>query len=122
MQTTSVTASTNVADFFADLDGGVFERGLSVALSQVAGSTCEHDGTGEVVIKLNFKRVPGAAMVHCEHTLQFTRPTADGSAGEKQKRTTTMHVGKNGKVTLAPENQLAMFDRSGEVAPPPKAQ
>ena len=40
-------------------------------------------------------------------------PPIDGEAGEKEKRTSTLHVGKFGKLTLAPENQMAFLDREG---------
>ena len=34
----SVAAATDVSEFFTDLDGGIFERKLSIALSQVAAA------------------------------------------------------------------------------------
>jgi hypothetical protein len=40
----------------------------------------------------------------------------DGKAGEEEKRNTPMHVGKFGKLSLSPENQLAIFDRAGQPA------
>jgi hypothetical protein len=40
----------------------------------------------------------------------------DGKAGEEEKRTTPMHVGKFGRLTLAPENQMEFIDRkTGEI-------
>jgi len=110
------SAATDVADFFAELDGGNFDTKLSVALSQVAAAAMDNDKTGEVSIAFKFKRIPGTAQIHCEHTLKFVRPTLDGKAGEEEKRTTPMHVGKYGKLTFAPENQMAMFDKkTGEI-------
>lgn len=112
--TQSTSAATDVGEFLTDLDGGIFDRKLSVALSTVAASAVDHDKVGEVTIKFTFKKIPGTAQVHCEHALKFTRPTADGKAGEEEKRTTALHVGKFGKLTLAPENQLTIFDREGK--------
>lgn len=114
----STSAATDVAEFITDLDGGQFDRMLSVALSQVAAGTCDNDGKGEVVVKFSFTKVPGAAQVICAHALKFTRPTADGKAGEEVTRKTALHVGKFGRLTLAPENQMAMFDRAGAPAAP----
>lgn len=109
----STSAATDVGEFMSDLDGGQFDRMLSIALSQVAAGTCDNDGKGEVTVKFSFTKVPGAAQVICAHALKFTRPTADGKASEEVTRKTALHVGKFGRLTLAPENQMAMFDRTG---------
>ena len=114
----STSAATDVAEFITDLDGGQFDRMLSIALSQVAAGTCDNDGKGEVTVKFSFTKVPGASQVICAHALKFTRPTADGKASEEVTRKTALHVGKFGRLTLAPENQMAMFDRSGAATAP----
>jgi len=101
--------ATDVQAFLSDLDSGVFERKLSAALSQVAAAAIDNEKEGEVAIKFSFKRIPGTGQVHCTHTLKFVRPTKDGKAGEDEKRTTALFVGKGGRLTLAPENQLDMF-------------
>ena len=116
MSNQSLSAATDVSEFFQDLDGGVFDHKLSVALSQVAAASVDNDKTGEVSIKLTFKKIPGTSQVHCEHTLKFSRPTLDGKAGEEEKRTTALHVGKYGKLSIAPESQMDFIDRkTGEV-------
>jgi len=107
------SAATDVAEFIADLDGGVFDRKLSIALSQVAAASVDNDKTGEVSVKFTFKKIPGTSQVHCEHQLKFTRPTMDGKASEEEKRTTPLHVGKFGSLTLSSPNQLAFLDRQG---------
>lgn len=113
-QTTA--AVTDVGELITDLDGGNFDRKLSIALSQVAASVVDNNRDGEVNIKLKFKRIPGTAQVHCEHTLKYLRPTMDGKASEEETRTTALHVGKFGKLSLAPENQISMFDKAGQTA------
>lgn len=116
MSNQSLSAATDVSEFFQDLDGGVFDHKLSVALSQVAAASVDNDKTGEVSIKLTFKKIPGTSQVHCEHTLKFSRPTLDGKAGEEEKRTTALHVGKYGKLSIAPESQMEFIDRkTGEI-------
>jgi len=112
----STSAATDVGEFITDLDGGQFDRMLSVALSQVAAGVVDNDGAGEVTLKLKFSKVPGAAQVICQHGLKFTRPTADGKASEEVTRKTALHVGKYGRLSLAPENQIAMFSRDGKPA------
>ncbi len=108
-QTTA--AATDVSEFITDLDGGVFDRKMSVALSQVAASVVDNNRAGKVTVEFVFKRIPGTAQVHCGHTLKFVKPTMDGEASEKESRTTALHVGKFGKLSIAPENQMAIFDR-----------
>lgn len=108
------SAATDVGAFITDLDGGVFDRKLSIALSQVAAAVTDHDREGEVSVKFTFKKIPGTGQVHCAHQLKYVRPTLDGKASEEEKRTTPLHVGKYGRLTLAPENQLAFLDRQGQ--------
>lgn len=110
----STSAATDVGAFIVDLDGGMFDRKLSIALSQVAAAVVDHDKTGEVSLKLAFKKIPGTSQVHVTHTMKFNKPTMDGKAGEEESRTTALHVGKFGKLTLAPESQLSMLDRNGQ--------
>lgn len=111
----TTAAATDVGEFITDLDGGVFERKLSIALSQTAAAAVDHDSEGKVTLELSFKKIPGTAQVHCKHTLKFTKPTLDGEASEKESRTTALHVGKFGRLTLAPENQMSFLDRSGQI-------
>ena len=113
----STTAATDVAEFITDLDGGQFDRMLSIALSQVAAGTVDNNGKGEVNVKFTFTKVPGASQVICSHQLKFSRPNLGGRASEKTTRKTALHVGKFGRLTLAPENQMAMFGRDGQPQP-----
>ena len=73
-------------------------------------------GGEEVTIKFAFSKVPGSHQVTCAHKLTFTRPTADGKAGEEITRKTTLHVGKYGKLSLVPESQMSMLTRDGQPA------
>ncbi|KPU96629.1 hypothetical protein APR50_32675 [Variovorax paradoxus] len=112
----SSAAATDVGEFVSDLDGGIFDRKLSIALSQVAAAVVDQDKAGEVSIAFSFKKIPGTSQVHCEHRLKFTKPTLDGKAGEEEKRTTALHVGKFGRLTLAPETQMSFMDRAGNLS------
>lgn len=99
-------AQTDVSAFITDLDGGQFDRMLSVALGQVAAGVVDNDKVGEIAVKFHLERIPGTHQVTVKHTLKFTRPTSDGKAGEEATRKTVMHVGKNGVMSLMPLNQL----------------
>jgi hypothetical protein len=115
---TSTSAATDVGEFITDLDGGMFDRKLSIALSQVAAAAVDNDKAGEVTVKFTFERIRGTKQVQCKHQLKFkfTRPTADGKASEDETRTTPLHVGKFGRLSLAPENQLEIINRAGQLA------
>lgn len=109
-------SGTDVQEFLTDLDGGVLERKLSLALSQVAAAVVDNDRVGSVSLDLKFTRIPGTHQVHCEHSLKFSRPTINGKASEEEKRTTALHVGKFGRLSLAPENQMSFLDKqTGEI-------
>jgi hypothetical protein len=107
----SLSAATDVSEFISDLDGGIFERKLSIALSSVAAAVCDNARQGKVTVEFSVVAIPGTSQVHIKHTLKFSRPTMDGEATEKESRSTPMHVGKYGKLSLAPENQLQIFGK-----------
>lgn len=111
-------AATDVGEFITDLDGGMFDRKLSVALSQVAAASIDHDKVGEVSIKFTFEKIPGTSQAQCTHMLKFSKPTESGKSGEEEKRTTPLHVGKYGRLSLAPENQLSFLTREGQTTSP----
>lgn len=110
----TTSAVTDVEEFITDLDGGQFARKLSIAVSRCAAAAVDKEKDSEVVIKLKFKKIPGTTQVHCQHGLKYVHPTEDGKSSEEETRTTPLHVGKFGKLSLAPENQMAMFDRQGK--------
>ena len=112
----TANATTDVGEFFSDLDGGMFERMLSKALSDTAAAAVDNDKTGKVTVDLTFKKIPGTAQVHCAHTIKFVCPTSDGKRGEEATRTIAMHVGQSGRLSLAPENQLSFLGRAGQPA------
>lgn len=120
MSTSETTAMkmqmTNVGEFFGDLDAGLFEQKLAVALSRVAAAAIDHDKGGTVSVDFTFKRIPGTKQVHCQHKLEFKSPTPNGTASENETRATALHVGKGGRLTLAPENQLSFLDKVGNVS------
>jgi hypothetical protein len=87
-----------------------------MALSQVAAASVDNDRVGEVTLKMTFKKIPGTTQVHCSHQLKFSRPTLNGTAGEEETRVTALHVGKFGRLSLAPENQMTFLDKqTGEL-------
>jgi hypothetical protein len=73
---------------------------------------------GKVTLVFDFERVADSSAVIVASTIKFEKPTLNGTSSEKSSRSTPMYVGKGGKLTLAPERQLAMFDRAGNISQP----
>lgn len=111
-------AATDIEEFVTDLDGGQFARKLSIAVSRCAAAAVDKDKTAEVVIKLKFQKIQGTQQVHCHHGLKFVHPTEDGKSSEEETRVTSLHVGKFGRLSLAPENQMSFLDRQGNHTTP----
>lgn len=108
-QKASSERGTNVQEFIENLDAGMLEKQLGIALSDVSAAAVDHGGVGEVTIKFTIKPITGTHQVHCAHSLKFVKPTSSGKATEELARATVLHVGKYGRLSLAPETQLDMF-------------
>lgn len=112
----SNSAATNVSEFLAELDGGSFERMLSIAMSESAAAAVDHQKKAVVTLQLSFEPIKGTHQVHVEHKLSFSRPTLEGKRSEEATRGTPMHVGKYGALSISPPNQLAFMDKAGNLA------
>lgn len=94
-------AATDVTEIIGELDGGQFERQLSVALSQVAAKVVDFEKKGKVSIELNIERITGTFQVRVGHTIKFIHPTSTGKASEETGGATVLHVGKYGRLSIA---------------------
>lgn len=101
-------AATDVGEFVSELDGGQFERQLSVALSQVAAKVVDYDKKGTVTIVLDFEKITGTFQVRVGHKVKFAHPTGTGKASEETSGATVLHVGKYGALSIA--QQPLAFD------------
>ena len=102
----STAAATDVAEFITDLDGGQFERLLSIALSQTAAAVVDNGKKGEVKVTFQVERIPGTHQVRVGHVLKFTKPTSMGRSMEETDGATVLHVGKFGALSLAQPSLL----------------
>ncbi len=100
------SAATDVPEFITDLDGGMFERVLSQALSETSAACVDHGKSGEVNIKFKIKRIQGTHQVILDHTVKFSKPTSMGKSSEEAASTTVLHVGKFGRLSLAQPSLL----------------
>lgn len=108
----SISAATDVGEFLTDLDGGQFERALSIALSRVASHTVDNVKPGEVSIKFKVVPIKGTFQVDVQTELKFTHPTMSGKAMEMANSASVLHVGKFGRLTLA---QQPLIGKQGEL-------
>lgn len=109
--------STEVPQFIADLNAGVFEQTLALALSEVAAAVIDNGSTGHVTVKFDLRQISQSTQVAVKHKLSYTRPTSSGKRSEEATHETPMYVGKGGKMTFFPENQNQMFTKTGEINP-----
>ncbi|MGB4061556.1 MAG: hypothetical protein WBK26_15225 [Burkholderiaceae bacterium] len=109
----SNSAATDVGQFLAELDGGHFERMLSIAMSESAAAAVDHQKKAVVTLQLTFEPIKGTHQVQVEHKLSFSRPTLEGKRSEEATRNTPMHVGKYGALGIQPANQMAFLDKAG---------
>lgn len=94
-------AATDVTEVIGELDGGQFERQLSVALSVVAAKVVDFDKKGKVSIELDIEKITGTFQVRVGHKVKFSHPTSTGKASEETGGATVLHVGKYGKLSIA---------------------
>lgn len=97
---------TDIGQFIADLDGGVFDQKVSKMLSDVAAAVIDQNKVGQVVIKLDLKRFEDTFQVVVSHDLSYKMPTRYGTKSENDKKATPMHVGVGGHMSLFPESQV----------------
>lgn len=100
------SAATDVSEFITDLDGGMFDRLLSIALSESAAAVVDHEKSGEIVIKFKLAKIAGTSQVRIGHTLKYIKPTSMGKSIEETEGATVLHVGKFGALSLAQPSLL----------------
>jgi hypothetical protein len=100
------SAATDVGEFITDLDGGMFDRLLSIALSETAAAVVDHEKAGEVVVKFKMAKIAGTSQVRIGHSLKFIKPTSMGKSIEETDSATVLHVGEFGALSLAQPSLL----------------
>lgn len=95
-------AATDVGEFLTDLDAGQFDAMLSVALSKTAAAVVDKEKKkGKVTITLDFEAIKGTHQVRVAHTVKYIAPTMSGKSSEEAGGATVLHVGRNGRLSLA---------------------
>lgn len=107
----TTAAATDVAEFMTDLDGGQFDRMLSVALSKTAAAVVDRERKGKVTVTFDLEHIPGTHQVRIGHTVKFEHPTMAGKVAEEAGGATVLHVGRYGALSLAQPSLLGDADR-----------
>lgn len=104
---------SDVAELLSELGAGAFEEKLSRVICETAMAVMTNDREGEVVLKFKMKPISNV-QTKVMHTIEFKAPTPHGIKSEKNTTDTVMYVGTKGKMSIFPENQIQMFDKSGK--------
>ncbi len=103
------SASTDVQTLLGDLDGGVFERLLSTALSQCAAAAVDNEKAAKVTVTFDMSPIKKSQQVQMTHKLVFSKPTTTGKSSEETSSETVVYVGRFGALSVTPPAQLDLF-------------
>lgn len=100
--------ATNVPDFLGELNAGVLQEKLSIALSDAALAQI-NNGTGgkkaTVGLTFTFQQMGDNDQVIISHKLTQSLPTKRGKKSEEDTTDTAMFVGKGGKMSISPPKE-----------------
>jgi hypothetical protein len=110
---------TDVGHFISDLDGGQLEATLGKVLTAVGIAVCEHEGKGDITLKLKMSRIGQSNQVNIKHSVSYAKPTSRGNLSEKTEGETAMYVSSTQGMTYFParENQGSLLDKNGSAFP-----
>lgn len=111
----TTAAATDVSEIVSELDAGMFERILSIALSQTAAAVIDHEKVGEVSIKFKMEKIAGTSQIRLAHDLKFAKPTSMGKSSEETSGATVLFVGRFGRLSLA---QPSLLERDKQLGLP----
>jgi hypothetical protein len=103
--------STNFAELLGDLNAGVFLQQIDRAFSDVSLGTVTNGDKGKkgkVVLTFSFARIGESNQVALAHTIEYQQPTKRGRKSETATTETPLHVGRGGRLTLMPDNQMGL--------------
>jgi hypothetical protein len=111
-----VSKPTDVTTLFNDLDAGIFVQRLSAALRDTALGVVTTGKKGKFTITLDLERIGDSSQVTCKHQVKYAKPTTKGRVLEEATTSTPLHVGTGGVLSLFPESQTDMFQRTAAAA------
>jgi len=105
---TPIRQQTNLIDLLDELNAGVFRQQLEKAISDVALGVVTHGDKGKkgsVTVTFDMSRIGESNQVNLTHKLEYRAPTARGKRTEDVTAQTPLHVGRNGRLSMMPDNQ-----------------
>lgn len=112
---TSTTTAPDFTEVFEELDAGIFGRKVSHALSETAMAVVNAESrkqTGKLTLEFNIERIGEGAQVNMTHKLTYQKPTLRGKVNETDETQTLLYVGKGGKLTVTPDTQLDLIQKT----------
>lgn len=111
--------ATDVGSFVGELEAGLFESQLSVALSETAAAVVDHEAKkgAKVTVTFEFEHIAGTQQVRIGHAVKFERPTRFGKRTETCKGASVMHVGKRGRLSVTQPEIDGMQGRQASLDP-----
>lgn len=106
---------TSIAELLGEMNGGTVEQMANIAISDAALNVMEFDKNGEITLKIKLQRIGESQQVNAVATLSYKIPTKRGSRSEDCAVDTPLYVGKGGRLTVLPENQIDIFTKKTRV-------
>lgn len=112
---TDQTSAPGFVEVFEELDAGIFDRKVSHAIAQTALAVVNAESrkqTGKITLEFNIERIGEGAQVNMVHKLTYQKPTLRGKVNETDETQTLLYVGKGGKLTVTPDTQLDLIQKT----------
>lgn len=106
---TEHSRATNLSDFFSDLDAGVVQQMLEVALSDVALAVVNTGKQGEISMSFKVAQIKTFDQVDIKHKITVVKPTLRGRQVEEDSNETAMYVHRGGVLKFYPADQGQLF-------------
>jgi len=106
---------TDVHNFIDELGAGVFEKKVAIALGEVSAAVIDNDKKGSVTLKFDIARIGSSHQVTIKHQIAQVMPTKYGKKAEENTTETPMHIGRNGYLSVFPEDQTSLLDIHGGI-------
>lgn len=97
---------TQLIKLLPDLNAGIFQAQLEEAIREVVTGVVATEKQGGFNLSFKLKPIKGSAQLRMEHTLKYTRPTANGSQVTNESTDTVLFATPRGELGTEPFNQL----------------
>lgn len=92
-----------------ELDAGVLNEKLSRAVTDAAQGVIYHGQgkkKGKVTLELTIDQINDSRQINVTHKISSSVPTPKGKVTEEDTTSTALYVGKDGALSIIPDNQL----------------